>query len=165
MNAYISAGLLEEFFKWFILFFAVSQHVEFNDHYDGIIYGASVSLGFATVENILYLLAHGVEFAIGRALLPVSAHALFGVLMGYYLGKAKFNTSQLKSKWILLSILIPVLLHGTYDLIFSSGKNWIIYMIPFMLFLWWTGLRKIKSAHRLTTSHYDQTELKKNISI
>ncbi|WP_456274208.1 glutamic-type intramembrane protease PrsW [Bacillus sp. AK031] len=165
LNAYFSAGLLEEFFKWFILFFAVFQHVEFDDPYDGIVYGASVSLGFATVENILYLLAHGVEFAIGRALLPVSAHALFGVVMGYYLGKAKFTDPELKLKWILLSLIIPVVLHGTYDFILSAGKNWIYYMVPFMLFLWWTGLRKIKSAHRLTTTHYDQSELKKNISV
>jgi protease PrsW len=165
LNAYFTAGLLEEFFKWFILFFAVFQHVEFDDPYDGIIYGASVSLGFATVENILYLLAHGVEFAIGRALLPVSAHALFGVVMGYYLGKAKFTGHDLKPKWIFLSLIIPVVLHGTYDFILSAGKNWIFYMVPFMLFLWWTGIRKIKSAHRLTTTHYDQSELKKNISV
>jgi protease PrsW len=165
MNAYLSSGFLEEFFKWFILFFAVYQHIEFNDPYDGIIYGASVSLGFATVENILYLVAHGVEFAIGRALLPVSAHALFGVVMGYYLGKSKFADQQMKLKRICISLLIPFALHGTYDFILSTGRNWIIYMIPFMLFLWWTGIRKIKSAHRLTSTHYDQEKLNKKMSI
>jgi protease PrsW len=164
-NAYVSAGLLEEFFKWFILFFVVFQHIEFNDPYDGIIYGASVSLGFATVENILFLVAHGVEFAIGRALLPVSAHALFGVVMGYYLGKAKFAGQHMKLKRIYMSLLIPFVLHGTYDFILGTGRNWIVYMIPFMLFLWWTGIRKIKSAHRLTATHYDQQELNKKISI
>ncbi|RIW28017.1 PrsW family intramembrane metalloprotease [Bacillus salacetis] len=165
MNAYFSAGFLEEFFKWFILFFAVYQHVEFNDPYDGIIYGASVSLGFATVENILYLLAHGVEFAIGRALLPVSAHALFGVVMGYYLGKAKFAGQQSKLKRIYVSLFLPFALHGTYDFILGTGRNWIFYMIPFMLFLWWTGIRKIKSANRLTSTHYNQKELNKKMSI
>ncbi|MGM0845985.1 MAG: glutamic-type intramembrane protease PrsW [Bacillota bacterium] len=165
IHAYFSAGLLEEFFKWFILFFIVFQHVEFNDPYDGIIYGASVSLGFATVENILYLVAHGVEFAIGRALLPVSAHALFGVVMGYYLGKAKFAGQNKKWKRIFIAFLLPFLLHGTYDFILITGKNWIFFMIPFMLFLWWTGIRKIKSAHRMTTSHYDQKDMDKKISI
>ena len=53
-TAFISSGFLEEFFKWFILMFAIFQHVDFNEPYDGIVYGASVSLGFATVENILY---------------------------------------------------------------------------------------------------------------
>src|SRR5690554_3946162 len=51
---FISMGLLEEFFKWFILFYTIYQHVSFDEPYDGIVYGASVSLGFATVENIFY---------------------------------------------------------------------------------------------------------------
>ncbi|KPD00870.1 Protease PrsW [Geobacillus sp. BCO2] len=70
--------------------FFVYDHDEFDEPYDGIVYSASVSLGFATLENILYLLANGVETAIARALLPVSSHALFSVIMGFYFGKAKF---------------------------------------------------------------------------
>jgi hypothetical protein len=90
-TAFLSAAFLEEFFKWFILFYTAYQMIEFDEHYDGIVYGASISLGFATVENILFLLANGLSHAFGRALLPVSSHALFGVVMGYYLGKAKFS--------------------------------------------------------------------------
>jgi protease PrsW len=163
LNAYVSSGLLEEFFKWFILMVAIFQHYHFNDPYDGIIYGASVSLGFATVENILFLLANGVEYAFGRALMPVSSHALFGVMMGYYLGKAKFSIRDQRHKWLLISILVPLTLHGTYNYIFLSEKNWIYYMVPFMLFLWWIGLKKVKHAHRLTASKYSHSELKKEI--
>ena len=54
-NVIFTSGL-EEFFKWLILLLAIYRHVEFEDAYDGILYGASVSLGFATVENIIYLL-------------------------------------------------------------------------------------------------------------
>ncbi len=109
--AFFSASFLEEFFKWFILFFTAYQHASFDEPYDGIVYGASVSLGFATAENILYLVANGLEFAIGRALLPVSSHALFGVIMGYYIGKGKFSGTA-RNKWIFLSLLLPFLLHG-----------------------------------------------------
>ncbi|MBN8190772.1 intramembrane metalloprotease PrsW [Bacillus sp. NTK074B] len=161
-TAFISSGFLEEFFKWFILMFAIFQHVDFNEPYDGIVYGASVSLGFATVENILYLVANGVEHAIGRAILPVSSHALFGVIMGYYLGKAKFSSSEERLKWLFLAISVPLLLHGTYNYIFLAEKNWIYYMIPFMLFLWWLGLKKVKSAHQLTEKKY-KMELKKEV--
>ncbi|WP_064091007.1 glutamic-type intramembrane protease PrsW [Rossellomorea aquimaris] len=162
-NAYISSGLLEEFFKWFILMFAIFQHVNFNDPYDGIVYGASVSLGFATVENILYLVANGVEYAFGRALLPVSSHALFGVIMGYYLGKAKFSLKEEKRKWLLISLFIPIFLHGTYNYIFLAEKNWIYYMIPFMFFLWWLGLKKVKHAHRLTEKQYNNQLYKEKV--
>lgn len=145
LKAFFSVGLLEEFFKWFILFYTVYQHMEFDEQYDGIVYGAALSLGFATLENIFYLFANGVQFAVGRALLPVSSHALFGVIMGFYLGKAKFSPKE-KRKWIFISFLFPFILHGVYDYILLSLKKWIYIMVPFMLFLWWFGLRKVKLA-------------------
>ncbi len=70
---------------------SVYPHAHFDEHYDGIVYGASVSLGFATLENILYLIGHGVEHAFVRALLPVSCHALIGVIMGFTLEKPVFR--------------------------------------------------------------------------
>ncbi|RLQ95076.1 glutamic-type intramembrane protease PrsW [Falsibacillus albus] len=153
-KAFLSAGLLEEFFKWFILIFTVYQHTDFNEPYDGIVYGASVSLGFATVENILYLIANGVEHAFYRALLPVSSHALFGVIMGFYLGKAKFSSSGHQKRWIFFAFIIPFMLHGFYDYTILTFNTWIYYMVPFMLFLWWLGLRKVKQARELSEEHH-----------
>ena len=152
INAFLSSSLLEEFFKWFILFYAVYQHVEFDEPFDGIVYGVAVSLGFATVENIFYLLANGIEHAVNRALLPVSSHALFGVIMGFYIGKAKF-TEGMKVKWVILSLLLPFLLHGSYDFILISQEHWLFIIFPFMIFLWWFGLRKVKKAKVLSATH------------
>lgn len=112
-DAFLSTSLLEEFCKWFIVYYTAYLHFHFDEPYDGIVYGASVSLGFATTENIFYLIANGLEFAIGRAILPVSSHAMFGVIMGYYLGKAKFSARS-KGKLLLLSLILPFLLHGIY---------------------------------------------------
>lgn len=151
MHAFFLAGFLEEYAKWFIVFYIAYKHAEFDEVYDGIVYGAAVSLGFASAENILYLLAHGVDLAFTRALLPVSSHALFGVIMGYYLGKAKFSTGKTKLKFIILSLSVPFLLHGFYDFIIYSLKEWFLYIIPFMVFLWWLGLRKAKLARK----HHD----------
>ncbi|KKI93128.1 protease [Bacillus sp. SA1-12] len=146
LYTFVAVGFLEEFFKWFILFFTIYQHVHFNEHYDGIVYGVSVSLGFASLENIVYLFANGVEYALGRAILPVSSHALFGVIMGYYLGKGKFSSGENRIKWILLSCILPILLHSIYDSILLSYLNWRYIMLPFMLFLWWFALHKAKKA-------------------
>ncbi|MDR6998571.1 glutamic-type intramembrane protease PrsW [Neobacillus niacini] len=153
MDAFLSSSLLEEFFKWFILFYAIYSHVEFDEPFDGIVYGAAASLGFATVENIFYLVANGIEHAVTRALLPVSSHALFGVIMGFYIGKAKF-TDGLKMKWIILSLLLPFILHGVYDYILITQENWIYIIFPFMIFLWWLGLRKVKMAKILSANHF-----------
>lgn len=152
VHAFFSISLLEEFFKWFILIYAVYQHVEFDEPYDGIVYGVAVSLGFATIENIFYLFANGLEYAIGRALLPVSSHALFGVIMGYYLGKGKFTQTS-KNKWITLSLFLPFLFHGIYDFILITIENWLIFILPFMIFLWWLALRKVKMAHALNANN------------
>ncbi|MFD0827752.1 glutamic-type intramembrane protease PrsW [Neobacillus sp. M.A.Huq-85] len=153
IDAFLSSSLLEEFFKWFILFYAIYSHVEFDEPFDGIVYGAAASLGFATVENIFYLVANGIEHAVTRALLPVSSHALFGVIMGFYIGKAKF-IEGLKMKWIILSLLLPFILHGVYDYILLTQENWIYIIFPFMIFLWWFGLRKVKTAKILSANHF-----------
>lgn len=152
IDAFISSGLLEEFFKWFILFYTIYQHVEFDEPFDGIVYGVAVSLGFATTENVFYLVANGIEHAVARALLPVSSHALFGVIMGFYFGKAKFTKGH-KLKWIIISLLLPFLLHGSYDYILLTQEHWVYIIFPFMIFLWWFGLKKVKMAKILSAKH------------
>lgn len=147
-TSFISVGLLEEFFKWFIIYFLVYNHSEFDEAYDGIVYAVAVSLGFATLENFLYLMTEGLSIAIIRALLPVSGHALFGVIMGYYLGLAKFmpkRSSQIKM--LMLSIMYPILIHGSYDLlIYSSQIYWLWTVIPFMVGLWWLALKRMHQS-------------------
>ncbi|TQR19792.1 glutamic-type intramembrane protease PrsW [Psychrobacillus vulpis] len=141
---------LEEFFKWLILIIAIYNHVEFDDPYDGILYGASVSLGFATVENILYLLSFGMDEAFLRALLPVSSHALFGVVMGYYIGRAKFSVSKKAKYEITYAFLTSFFLHTIYNSILIIKGVDLLLMVPFMLFLWILGLSKTKKAHVLS---------------
>ncbi|RLQ92581.1 glutamic-type intramembrane protease PrsW [Planomicrobium sp. Y74] len=153
-------SLIEEFFKWLVLLIAIFRHVDFEDPYDGILYGASVSLGFATVENILYLLEFGTDIAFIRALLPVSSHALFGVVMGYYFGKAKFSQDGVEHKWLFLALFTPFMLHLLYNSSLSFNNNLLAGAAPFMLFLWWFGLRKVKQAHLMSLSHYHQQNSK-----
>lgn len=153
-SASFSLGMLEELFKWSILIFIVYRHAKFNEPFDGIVYGASVSLGFATAENIMYLMSNGLEYALHRALLPVSSHALFGVIMGYYVSVAKFITES-KWTWMILSIVLPSILHGIFNYILLS-LNWLITMLIFMIFLWWFGLRKVQMAEILSKKHFEK---------
>lgn len=146
----IVTSALEEFFKWLVLIVAIYGHVEFDDPYDGILYGASVALGFATVENILYLLNFGMDEAILRAILPVSSHALFGVLMGYYIGRAKFTTLTKSRYEIFYALIGPLALHTIYNSILGITGLELLLMVPFMLFLWLFSLSKVKKAHILS---------------
>lgn len=151
MQHVVFTSFIEEFFKWFILYIAIYHHVEFDDPYDGILYGASISLGFATVENVIYLLSYGLDTAFMRALLPVSSHALFGVVMGYYLGKSKFTDST--KKYLYLALFAPIALHLMYNGILMFRDTWVYLMIPFMLFLWTFALHKVKAAHAHLLEH------------
>ena len=157
--AIFSSGLIEEFFKWTVLFFIAYKSAEFDEPFDGIVYGTSISLGFATAENILYLMNNGMEYALTRALLPVSGHALFGVIMGYYISKAKFAK---ESKWpfFLLSILLPVFLHGIFNFLLLHQGSWFA-MSPYMVFLWWFGLRKVQLAEVSSFHHFKKNSVVK----
>lgn len=148
MQDVLFSGVVEEFFKWFILLIAIYHHIEFDDPYDGVLYGVSISLGFATVENILYILSFGLDTAFMRALMPVSSHALFGVVMGYYLGRAKFTGRNSSIRYQAGSLALPMLLHIIFNFILTIEGKWAYIMLPFMLFLWWFALRKVKIAHK-----------------
>lgn len=136
-TAFVVAGLVEESFKFFFFFLYIWKRRDFNEMYDGIVYSVFISLGFATVENLAYVLSTGFSTAIVRSLTAVPAHALFAVAMGYYLGIAKFAQPRYRQKYIILGLIIPVLLHGIYDFILLSQKLYLLVLfIPYMLYLW-----------------------------
>lgn len=158
-NVLFSSGL-EEFFKWLVIFTLIFRHVEFDDPYDGILYGASVSLGFATVENVLYLLTFGIDTALIRAILPVSSHALLGVVMGYYYGKSKFAKNDKQMEYLALSLFAPLFLHIIYNSILMLDGYWVYLIAPFMFFLWWFALKKVKLAHQHLVQHlFEQNKI------
>ncbi|MFM9279004.1 glutamic-type intramembrane protease PrsW [Paenibacillus jiagnxiensis] len=145
----ISAGV-EEFLKWFVVYHIIYNHTEFDEPYDGIVYAAAVSLGFATVENLLYAWAgySSIGTLIIRSLLPVSGHAMFGIIMGYYLGRAKFSTGRSSKLFLALSLLFPWFWHGLYDIILNTlTHDWIWFIVPLMLLLWFLGMGKLARAN------------------
>lgn len=145
VEAFLSSAFLEEFFKWFMFMFLIYQHEEFDNHYDGIVYASAISLGFASLENVFYLLSNGIEFAWMRAFFPVSSHALFGIIMGYYLGKAKMYPKY-KYKYLTIALLTPVLLHGIYNYILLGLNQFIIVLSIFLICLWVFAIYRLKHA-------------------
>lgn len=150
VSAFIQSSGVEEFLKWFVLYHVIYNHTEFDEPYDGIVYAGAISLGFATTENILYSIFMPADFGVMllRALLPVSGHALFGVLMGYYLGRARFTKGRRQKGYLIASLLLPIVMHGLYDwIILIWEHDWVFVIIPFMILLWVFGLSKMNLAH------------------
>ncbi len=155
-DAMVVAGFTEELFKFgFVLLFAFRRK-EFDEYLDGIIYCVFVSLGFATIENIFYVIEGSYSVAIMRAVLSVPAHMLFGVTMGYYLSFSKFSLAQVnKTKYMLLALIVPIFIHGFYDYILMSRYQFlIILLVPFMIWMWIFNIKKLKIYYNDSKFHH-----------
>ena len=113
IKAFFVVALIEEFSKYIMVRYYAQPKKDFNEPFDGIIYAVMVSMGFAFVENIFYVLEGGIEVALLRAFTAIPAHATFAIIMGFYMGKAKFSNN--KAKLNLIGLSLAVLFHGTYD--------------------------------------------------
>ncbi|WP_040282242.1 PrsW family intramembrane metalloprotease [Psychroserpens damuponensis] len=113
VKAFLVVGLTEEFSKYIIVRFYNQPKKAFDEPFDGIMYAVMVSMGFAATENVMYVLEGGYVTGILRAFTAVPAHATFGILMGYFMGKAKFSKNRILLN--LLGLLLAITFHGFYD--------------------------------------------------
>ena len=149
-HAFVVAGSTEELFKFLALYLLVWKSPSFNEKFDGIVYAVFVSLGFAGVENVLYVMDGGMQTALTRALTAVPAHAIFGITMGYYLGIARMY-KELQGPYLARALLVPILLHGIYDFILMVEVGWLLLLfIPYVIVLYVMGMKKMK-AHSDTS--------------
>jgi len=152
-KAFMVAALCEEAFKYLVLYLLIWKSKEFNEKFDGIVYATFISLGFAGIENILYVLDNGASTGLMRAFTAVPAHAIFGVCMGFFFGLAKFYPKQRK-RFLYWSFLLPFILHGIYDFILMSGLSILLLLfVPFVIYMWITGFKKMKALNN--TSFYN----------
>ena len=116
IKAFFLVALVEEFSKYVIVRYHAQRNDEFDEPFDGIVYAVMVSMGFAALENVLYVFQFGFENGITRAFTAVPAHATFGIIMGYYMGKAKFaSTKADKIRLNITGLIAATLFHGAYD--------------------------------------------------
>ncbi len=149
---FIIVAFAEEGSKFFMLWLRSWKNPEFNCLYDGVVYAVFVSLGFAIWENISYVLSYGFGTALVRAVTAIPGHACFGVFMGIFYAYARkvYNQGQKPLSVFLriLAIIIPALIHGTYDYIATmqtEGSTWyfvifiaVLFVISFLL-VWQTS--------------------------
>jgi protease PrsW len=124
VHAFILVAFIEEFSKFIFVRWVLYPNKNFNEPFDGIVYAVSVGLGFAGLENILFVMnsTNGLATGFMRMFTAVPAHATFGVLMGYFLGIAKFKKSKSYYAWY--GLAAATIFHGAYDYF------WFISFIP-----------------------------------
>lgn len=137
-TSFFGAAVPEEIAKFLMFWLLVRKNRFFDERMDGIVYASVVSLGFAAVENIMYLVSNyesWMAVGISRALFSVPAHFFFGVLMGYYYSLYRFCPSESKAYgWLILGA--PIIVHGLFDtVLFSVNVLPSLSLILMVLFL------------------------------
>jgi RsiW-degrading membrane proteinase PrsW (M82 family) len=113
-TAFFKVALIEEFSKFIFVRFVLYYNKNFNEPFDGVVYAIMVGMGFATVENIIYVFQYGFTTGIVRMFTAVPAHAVFAMMMGYFVGKAKF-AYRAKLFNSIMALSSAALFHGAYD--------------------------------------------------
>jgi len=168
-TAFIIAGLTEEFMKRRVVLKYVYFNPVFDEKLDGIVYCVMSALGFATIENIMYVVFRFPDVeSVGlyRGILAVPAHMLFAITMGYYLSLAKFSDSPEQFQtYLKKSLIVPATFHGIFDFILMSEiEILMILFVPFVIYLWVTNLKKLNRYYKesktesrnFNNDYYDQ---------
>ena len=171
-NAILAFGLVamsEEVSKYIMLRYYAYPNKAFDEPFDGIIYAVMIGMGFATFENIVYVLKYGLTTGIVRMFLSVPAHAAFGVLMGYHIGLAKFDRPR-SALHMFKGLALAIFFHGAFDffLFLQDSPQVKQYVSGFLLLggalvSYWIAirmsLRSIRLHQELSKQSFNRTGL------
>ncbi len=135
---FISIALPEELLKYVVLLLTTWKSPAFSHKFDGIVFAVLSSLAFATEENLIYMTSHTTSIMILRAVMTVPFHATNGVFMGIFYTKAKQASLQNQKRSmflnLLISLLLPVILHGFYDFFVLGITDTAVKVLASMMF-------------------------------
>jgi RsiW-degrading membrane proteinase PrsW (M82 family) len=149
VSSTIAAPVIEESLKFLVVFLTIYRNPKFDEPMDGIVYAMAAGLGFATIENIFYVLDGGVAVGILRAIASVPGHVIFSCIWGFALGTAKFRP-ETKRIWIILPGLFGAMfLHGLFNfsLEFLEASGIVLILFVIIPAGWWMTCRNIRCAH------------------
>jgi len=160
ISSFLSAAPVEEVLKFTVLYSLVYKMKDFNEPIDGVVYGVTVSLGFATLENIYYVYVLNDYFdtssqslAVLRSFSAIPAHGVFGAVMGYFFMKYSFISKQNN---LALCMIVPILLHGSYN--FFAHSYFIVSLLK-VIISWIVVLRsfaRLKKSQKKKKREYEK---------
>jgi protease PrsW len=155
--AFIVVALSEEGFKFLILRLYAYPKKDFNEPYDGIMYAVAISMGFAAIENVLYVAGGGLTVGLLRMFTAVPAHGAFAHMMGFFVGKAKFmETKGKRVTYMMTGLFLAVLTHGAYDFfLMYDGAAWALFSFVVLLITLIMAFRTIR-VHRKNSPFRNQ---------
>ena len=154
-TAFCMAAFVEEIVKFIAMKLGSWKYQGFNYRFDGIVYGVSAAVGFAVYENINYVAMYGFQTAVVRAFTAIPLHAFCGVFMGVFYSYSKkasiLGRNGAKVGYTLLALIVPMLVHGTYDTLAFLGESGTIPLLILVVILYIAAITTIK---RLSAADY-----------
>lgn len=157
-DVFFGVALIEEFFKWIVVYFLCFKNEHFDESYDAIVYSSHSSLAFACIENLGYIfLIGGFVTGIFRAFTAVPGHLCNSIIMGYFVGQARAAKAQGKSAFpsLVCSLLLPTLVHCLYDYLLEIEA--ILLWIPYFIGVVISCILIVKHAAKNNTLFSDST--------
>ncbi len=157
IDNFLVVAVAEEAGKYLVLKKVTWKHPAFNYTFDAVVYAVTVSLGFATLENMLYLVDGGFGTAVMRALFSVPGHFIDALYMGYYYGFARyseaFGDERLRKKYLRQAFIVPVLIHGFYDFCLSTEYwGFILIFLVFEIVITVLAIRKFRQLSKVAAT-------------
>ena len=152
VNSFALAAFWEELLKYLALRIGSWRSPHFNYRFDGVVYGVSSAVGFAIVENIMYVYQYGYQTALVRAFTAVPLHAFCGVAMGVFYAMAKKESIQGRSSgfgYTLLALIVPMMIHGVYDtMAFMRTEASTIGLLVFIVIMYIAAIITIRKLSK-----------------
>ncbi len=154
--AVVVAPVVEEVGKFLVVYWSVFRRPVFDEPIDGIVYAVTAALGFAALENFVYLFAAysetlvlPLELSLLRAVLSVPGHALMSAMWGYALGQSLVTPHPLATRLVYQGLLLAIFLHASFNLLVGAGlvgaTVLILVLVPTM---WLLATRRIAASLR-----------------
>jgi len=159
VRSFIQIAPVEEGAKMAMVFALVWKNRNFNEENDGIVYAAASAIGFALFENLFYVFSNGAATGFGRAFTSIPLHAFCGVVMGCYIGRARFAANaKAAGRLIRTGFIFAVSIHGLFDTFALSGTPAFFLIFPLVIALFAVGLSLLAKGRRLSLARWEKPE-------
>jgi RsiW-degrading membrane proteinase PrsW (M82 family) len=153
--SFIQVAPIEEACKLAVVLLYAWRKPAFNEENDGIVYTGASAIGFALLENIIYVARLGLGTGAARAFSAIPLHVFTAVLVGLPIGRARFSESRaVRNGLVLGALALAWFVHGLYDMLALSGSALALLLLPLLAGLVAFGILVLKKGRRLSLARW-----------
>lgn len=155
ITLFLAIAFIEEYVKYLVVKFLVLRRKDFDEPVDAMIYLITAALGFAAIENVLFVfplfhenLRLGLEITTNRFLGANLLHALSSAIVGFFLARAWFSPHR--RHFVAIGIIIASLLHAFFNYLIlvrdslPQGTSYVFLLLAMMAVVVFIDFERLK---------------------